>query len=296
MGLRSMTGFGHASAETERLRFGVEIRGVNHRYADLRVRVPDPLAAWEADIRRRVAEVVRRGRVDVTVTLEHAGGSEARPALNRALLSEVLDAARILRDEHQIPGEIDLATLFGVPGLFRAETPPVERVEAERDALLDAVGRALAAFDGERQREGADLGRDLRARTEIVASDLGRLVERARETPGRLRERLDERLRALDATIVLDPGRVAQEAALLAERADVTEETVRLAGHLEALQSLLDGSGSAPVGKRLDVLLQEMHREGNTVCSKAADLEVTRCALAIRVEVERMREQVQNVE
>lgn len=291
-----MTGFGQAAAETDRLRFAVELRGVNHRYADVRVRVPEPLQSWEGDLRRRVAEVVRRGRADLAVSLESADGSATRPTLNRGLLEEALQAARVLSTEHGVSGTLDVASLLALPGMFRGDSAPVDPGEAERAALFDAVDRAIAAFDAERRREGAELRQDLLERAGIVGAQLAELVARAAEVPQRLRERLLERLRGLDGGLALDPARMAQEAALLAERADVTEETVRLAGHVEAARALLGEAGDEPVGKRLDFLLQEIHREANTVCSKAADLEVTRRALAIRIEVERMREQVQNVE
>jgi uncharacterized protein (TIGR00255 family) len=296
MGVRSMTGFGQAAAETERLRLVVELRGVNHRYADLRIRVPDALQAWEGDLRRRMAEVVRRGRVDLTVTVENAGGVDPAPMLNTALLGEALRAGRVLTEDHGVPGTLDVAALLALPGMFRIDAALATPGDAERAALLDALDRALAAFDAERQREGAELRQDLLERAGIVGAQLAALGSRVEEVPNRLRDRLLERLRTLDSTIALDPARVAQEAAFLAERADVTEETVRLAGHVEALRSILGEAGDEPLGKRLDFLLQEIHRESNTVCAKAADLEVTRRALAIRIEVERMREQVQNVE
>ncbi len=291
-----MTGFGQATAETDQLRFAVELRGVNHRYADVRLRVPEPFHVWEGDLRRRVSDVVRRGRVEVAVSVERADGAETRPTLNRALLEEALRAARLAGDELGVPGGLDVASLLALPGMFRSDATTLEPGDAERAALFEALDRAVAAFDAERRREGAELRQDLLERAAIVRAQLAELGARAVEVPKRLRDRLLERLRGLDATVALDPARIAQEAALLAERADVTEETVRLLGHVDALRALLVEPGDEPLGKRLDFLLQEVHREANTVSSKAADLEVTRLALAIRIEVERMREQVQNVE
>jgi uncharacterized protein (TIGR00255 family) len=291
-----MTGYGQAEGGTERWRFVVELRGVNHRYADLRIRVPETLHAWEGDVRRRVGATVRRGRVEVLVGVGSTDGAEARPTLNRALLGEALAAARIVADEHGVPGRIDVASLLGLPGMFRADTAPAGPGDVERAALLAVLDRALAAFDAERAREGADLARELAERAASVRAFVDTLVERAAGAPSRLRDRLVERLEALGAVAGLDPVRVAQEAALLAERADLTEELVRLSGHVDAIRALLDAPTSEPLGKRFDVLLQEAHREANTVCSKAVDLEITRLALAIRIDVERMREQVQNVE
>jgi uncharacterized protein (TIGR00255 family) len=296
MGVRSMTGFGQATGETDRLRFAVELRGVNHRYSDIRVRVPDALAPWEGELRRRTAEVVRRGRLDLTVTVDSAGAGAGAPVLNTALLGEALRAARVLSEDHGVPGTVDVGSMLALPGMFRVDGGLESPGEADRATLFDTLDRALQALDAERRREGSELRQDLLERAAIVSALLGELTSRAEEVPDRLRERLLERLRTLDATLALDPARVAQEAVFLAERADVTEETVRLAGHVEALRALLGEAGDESVGKRLDFLLQEIHRETNTVCAKAADLEVTRRALSIRVEVERMREQVQNVE
>jgi len=291
-----MTGFGQAASETDRLRFAVELRGVNHRYADVRVRIPEPFHVWENDLRRRVGEVVRRGRVEVSVTVERADGADVRPTLNRALLAEALEAARVATRDHGVPGGFDVASLLALPGMFRIDAATSEPSESEHAALLDALDRGLAAFDAERRREGAELRQELLERAAIVGAELGELAARAAEVPSRLRDRLLERLRGLEATVALDPARIAQEAALLAERADVTEEAVRLVGHVDAARALLGDPSGEPVGKRLDFLLQEIHREANTVCAKAADLELTNHALAIRIEIERMREQVQNLE
>jgi len=277
-------------------RITVVLRSVNNRFADVRLEVPAELAAWETALRKRCQKVVRRGRLDVGVTIDRAADAEPVPALNRALVEAAVAAARTCREELGIEGKLELSTVLSLPGVF--QTPRGEEApdDDERAAVEQALDRALESIDRERLREGEAMRVDLLERVGNMRSIVEALHERAAETPGQIKERLLERLETLSAEVELDPSRVAQEVAFLADRADVTEELVRLEAHLAGIRTLLSESDDDPVGKRLDFLVQELNRETNTIASKSPDLESNRLALALKAETERVREQVQNLE
>jgi uncharacterized protein (TIGR00255 family) len=294
--IRSMTGYGQATADLPGARVTVEVRSVNNRFADLRLRLPEALSGWEPEARRRILARVRRGRVEVAVRVERGPGAPSPVALDRDVLSGVVAAAKAMRDDFGVAGELDLASAFRVPGVLR--------VVSDRDVLdagaipaLDAlIERALDAHDADRRREGEALRADLLGRARRMIELTGAVLERAGEVPRAARRRLEERIASIASGLSIDPGRLAQEAAFVADRADVTEETVRLRGHLEQLESLLGDGDAEPVGKRLDFLLQEIYRETNTICSKSSDLELSRRALDLKAESEKVREQIQNLE
>jgi uncharacterized protein (TIGR00255 family) len=294
--IRSMTGYGQASVAGEAVRVAVELRAVNHRYAELRLRLPQPLFAREAEIRRRILGQVRRGRVDLSVTVDAGAEGEERPRLNEALLEDALAVAGRLRERLHTDAPPEVGALLGIPGLFRS--PAEERTwdEDGQQAFDRALDAALAALDGERLREGRHLQQELLERLRGMSRLADGMRERAAVLPALLRDRLVERLRALAPEVQLDPARMAQEAAIAADRSDVTEELVRLAAHLEQAGELLGRPGEEPVGKRLDFLVQEINRETNTINSKCSDLELGRLALALKSEAEKVREQVQNLE
>jgi uncharacterized protein (TIGR00255 family) len=294
--IRSMTGYGQASAELGEARVSVELRSLNHRHADLRLRLPPELAASEREIRRQVLSRVKRGRVELTVNVEPLEGGAGAPHLNRSLVREVVAAEVTLREEFAVEGTLDLATLLSVPGMFRTGPIELEWDDARRQALDGAIVAALDALDRERLREGEHLRQELSERLAGMAAIAAEIRDGAAVQPEAVRGRLVERLSRLAADVDLDPARVAQEAVILADRCDVTEELVRLEGHLDQAKSLLDRPDGDPVGKRLDFLWQEIQRETNTVNSKSADLELSRRALALKAEVEKVREQVQNLE
>lgn len=291
-----MTGYGQASTELGDARVTVELRSLNHRYADLRLRLPAELAGAEAEIRRTVMQRIKRGRLELTVNVESLEGGASRPQLNRALLDEALAAFGTLRDELRVEGSPDPGSLLGIHGMFRTAAVELNWDEGGRDALDRALAAALDALDQERLREGRHLQQDLSRRLTHMSELTAKLRERAGLIPDKLRDRLVERLSSLAGDVALDPARVAQEAVLLAERADVTEELVRLEGHLGRAASLIGQPDGKPVGKPMDFLLQEIQRETNTVNSKSADLEISGLALALKAEIEKVREQVQNLE
>jgi len=291
-----MTGYGQATRESDDIRVTVEVRGVNHRYADLRFRLPGEIQDQEAELRRRVLERVQRGRVEVGVRVEPTDALESRPVLNRPLLEEVVRAAQGAGRDLGLEGDLDLASVLTIPGMFRVESVEVRWSEERTVVIRETLDAALDAFVADRTREGEALREEIVARVERMIGDAAAAKQHAAALPEALRDRLLQRLSGLSTGVELDPARVAQEAAYLADRSDVTEEIVRLEGHLAQLKALCGPGNDEPLGKRLEFLLQEIHREANTVCSKSADLGLTRLALAIKLDVEKAREQVMNLE
>ena len=291
-----MTGYGQGAAEVPGLKVTVELRSVNNRFADLKLRLPDDLAPFEQDLRRKVLATVKRGRVDVDLRLERTGSSTVTLALNRPVVEAALMAWKTLRDEFGISGAFDLQAMMHVPGVFENTGSTVRLDEAGRSAVEGALDGALAALDAERRREGGLLRDDLVARVARMQGFVALIREAAAVVPDALQKKIAERVQQLVTQVTLDPARIAQEAAFLADRSDITEETVRLEGHLVHAQALLQEQDGEPVGKRLEFLLQEIHRETNTIASKSADLGISRHALDLKAESEKIREQIQNLE
>jgi uncharacterized protein (TIGR00255 family) len=294
--IRSMTGYGQGAAEAPGLKVTVELRSVNNRFVDLKLRLPDDLAPMEQDLRRKVLATVKRGRVDMDLRLERAASSAVPLALNRPVVMAALAAWTTLRDEFGVSGAFDLQTLMRVPGVFESTGRGGGIDEAGMAAVEGALGLALAALDAERRREGGVLRDDLVARVSRMSEIVAKIREAAAALPGALQKKLAERVQQLVTQVTLDPARIAQEAAFLADRSDITEEIVRLEGHLAHALTLLGEKDGDPVGKRLEFLLQEIHRETNTIASKSVDLGVSRHALDLKAESEKIREQIQNLE
>src|SRR5213080_4497278 len=274
-----MTGYGAGAAEAPGARVTVEIRGVNQRVLDAKVAVPREYAAWETEIREGVRKTAQRGRVEVTVLRTPIPGKRryrvtVQPALARAYVGAARKLVRTLR----LAGSPSLGDVLRLPGLFEVSEAPPD------------LGRERA----ERRREGAHLERDMRRRTTQLRALMARIRRRLPQALAALRRQVEERLVRLVGGSELDPSRIAHEVAMLAERGDITEELVRLESHLAALAAALGERG--PVGKRIDFLVQEVHRELNTTGAKAGDLAITDLVLAAKGELEKLREQVQNVE
>lgn len=292
--MRSMTGFGQAVWEGGGVRLSVEVRGVNHRFLDVRLSLPRDSQGWETELRRLVTERAERGKIDVTISRTAVAQSARSVEIDEELAAAVVDGWRRLQARLALPGAIDISFLQSRGDFVRVVDPQrgVGEGEAARAAVL--LGKALDAFDRVRNGEGAAMQRDMKARRErlvAIEKDLrGRCAALVPEMAARLRSRLAKLLEGQP----IDEARLLQETAILAERCDVHEELVRLGSHLKRLAELLRQKGS--VGKPIDFLLQEIHRELNTIASKSSDVEVTRLTLEARAEVEKLREQAQNIE
>jgi uncharacterized protein (TIGR00255 family) len=292
-----MTGFGRASFQVDGLSFAVEVRSVNHRFLDVRVRLPRLLAALEADVRSRVQVRLARGKVDLTVAAPGSGAPAQHVEIDLEAARQYLRAARALNDEQQVSGGLEVGTLLALPGVSRFGDPGIS-AEALREALLGAVDAALEGLDAMRVSEGAALERDLLEHAGAVADLAASLQGRAGEVQAAVRERLTRRAQQLaEETGLVDEARLHQELVIAADRMDVTEEFVRLASHVEQFRHIVDGGGAGkPVGRRLDFLLQEFGRETNTIGSKGSDAPIAHAIVELKAEIERLREQVQNVE
>lgn len=291
-GLRSMTGFGAASAAIPSGRVSVEVRSVNQRFLDVRVNAPHDYAHWETECRETVRKYVARGRVEVHVSRSAPPSAGARVALDLGAARGYAAAWRKLKRELALQGDLDLG-LFRAADVFRSIEIPFD-ARREFPGVRRALEKALAQLDRERRREGANLQRDMGARVARLAKIANKVRTLAAPALQQAQSRLAGRLRGLLKDAPIDSARLAQEAALVADRSDVTEEVVRLESHLAGLKKLL--AGGRPTGKEIEFLLQEVQREVNTIGAKVNDLAITQLVIEAKGEVERVREQVQNVE
>jgi uncharacterized protein (TIGR00255 family) len=293
--IRSMTGFGRAEVSGEAIVVTVEARSVNHRHLDVALRLPRALAALEMDARRVVQARVERGRIDVTVQLTPvAGPSTQRLTVDVDLAREYVARARSLADELGMRDDATLTWVMERSGVTRlADGEPAEPA-APWPVLADALARALDELVARRTAEGERLEQELRSLHGELAAHVTVMASRAPAAAARKEERLRERLRSLLADTPIDDGRLLAEAAIWADKTDITEELARLRAHLGEFTLLLDKGGS--LGRQLDFLLQELNREVNTVGSKADDLEMSQAALGAKSALEKIREQVQNLE
>jgi uncharacterized protein (TIGR00255 family) len=295
--IRSMTGFGRASFDVAGVRFDVEARSVNHRHFDLRLRLPRLLSNFEAASRDSVQERVSRGKVDVNVSASEGSSALQRLAIDEQAALEYVRAARALEREAGVSGPLSVDALLSLPGVasFGERELPAEELEA---GLRAALASAIAALDEMRVREGAALERDLLGRLEAVAGLAASLDARSDVVREATRERLKKRAEQLALeTGVVDDARLHYEIVQAADRLDVTEEIVRLRSHVEQFREIVEsGAPGEPIGRRLDFLMQEFGREANTIGSKGNDSPIAHQVVELKTEIERMREQVQNVE
>jgi uncharacterized protein (TIGR00255 family) len=296
----SMTGYAQARGEQNGWAIRVSVKSVNHRFLDVRFRLPEGFDVYELRLRQIVREKIHRGHVDVNLNVQP--GAAAPVQVNRDLLQAYARSAEELRQQMGASASLDVVSLLRLPGVIGGLAPPPETDE-EQDQLgqaLDACLReALTKLDDMRRAEGRHLAEELRSRVARIGEQTEKVRELARTLTPAFARRLQTRLTELLNGTGIEPARLAQEAALLAERSDISEELDRLRSHLQQFAKLLDGSGE--LGKKLDFLLQEMHREANTMLSKTPGVEsealaITGLSLEIRAEIEKLREQVQNIE
>jgi uncharacterized protein (TIGR00255 family) len=290
--IRSMTGFGAGRAGASGEEIDLEIRSVNHKYCEVKARLPRELAALEHEVVKTVKERLARGGVDVSIRRSSAGGAVA-PRVDVALAESYARAFGEIQDRFGLPGAVTLADVLAADGVVRLEERQVD-LDAAGEALRRALAAALEALVEMRRREGEALARDLGARLDTVEANVARVGALAPAAVEQHRARLAERITELTRGIPLDPARLVQEVALFADRTDVAEEVTRLGSHLAQVRALL--ASAEPAGRKLDFLVQEMHREANTIGSKSQSAEIATTVVALKAEIERMREQVQNVE
>ncbi len=289
-----MTGFGRGSASGEEFTVGVEIKTVNNRYLDIHLRASQELAPLEMTVRKRVGARLSRGRVDLSINFERTGSTSYE--VNRPLIAGYVSAMRDIQQQFNLAGDIDVSSVARLPG---ALTPARDGLdEVNMSGLELALDQALDSLEKMRESEGAALAEEMRVRVAKIEAEVPIIEAAAAGLADAYRQRLQKRVAELIArggqALELDAGRLAQEVAYLADRSDISEELARLRSHLEQFRAALDAPGE--VGKRLDFLLQELNREANTVLAKSTEISIKDAGLAIKAEVEKLREQVQNVE
>ena len=294
--VKSMTGFGQGVAEGDGVRVQVELKGVNHRFLDVKMKLPAEVGLLEPRLRAEVQKRVSRARIDIAVAIATSQPAASRVVINRGLVSEYLEAVEALKKEFRVKGTVGLETILTLPGalVVQADAAPADGVAAA--LVTDALQTALDAYDAMRASEGKRLVDDLETHLYKIRAAAQRIEQEARGLPEEYARRIKERVAMLlDGGRSLDDTRLAQEVALLAGRVDVTEELVRLQGYLAQAEETL-ARPQGPIGKTLDFIMQEMNREANTISSKAEALPICQEALSIKAEVEKIREQVQNLE
>ncbi len=290
--IRSMTGFGAGRAERGGEEIDVEVRSVNHKFCEVKVRLPREWQALEADVVRLVKVRLARGGIEVNARRSVARGGLA-PRVDEALAAEYVRAFSALREKLSLPGEISLGEILAAEGVVTLEERSAD-LPAARAALEAALGQALDSLVGMREREGEALARDLAGRLAALEEMVGRIEALAPQTVEHYRQRLAERVAELSRGYEPDAARLATEVAILADRLDVSEEITRLRSHAAQMRALV--AGREPAGRKMDFLVQEMNREVNTIGSKAQSGEIAATVVSLKAEIERMREQVQNVE
>jgi len=290
-----MTGFGRGNVTGEAFNVATEIKTVNNRFLDIHLRMSQELAPLEMNVRKLISGRLSRGRVDININLERTGG--ATYEINRNLIGGYISALREIQSEFNLAGDIDINTLTRLPGALGQARSGIDDATAE--GILRAIGEALDDLEQMRASEGATLADEMRMRLAKIEAELAIIEPAVAGIIDAYRQRVDKRVgellaRGENQAIELDAGRLAQEVAYLADRSDITEELARLRSHIEQFRMTINTDGE--VGKRLDFLLQELNREANTVLSKSTEIAIKDAGLVIKAEIEKLREQVQNVE
>ena len=291
--VKSMTGYGRAVETVNGREFTVEIRSVNNRYLDCTVKLPRALSFAEDTVKQAVKNTISRGKVDVYITQRSEGDADVKVTLNTAMAAGYVEAMRQMAREFAIREDISVSLLSRMPDVFTVEKPEVDEEQLLSD-MMQVVNAALANYDAMRAKEGEALKNDLSSRGNTIRSLVSQVEEGNGQTVIDYRTRLYNKLQEVLANTAIDESRILTEAAIFADKVAVDEETVRLRSHLEQMDSMLAAGGA--MGRKLDFLLQEMNREANTIGSKCTDVRLARIVVDIKAELEKIREQTQNIE
>ena len=291
--IKSMTGYGRAVETVNGREFTVELRSVNNRYLDCSVRLPRMLSFAEDAVKQAVKGSISRGKVDVFITVRSEAGDEVQVTLNKAVLQSYLNAMHQMVDEFGVQDDISVSAVSRLPEVFVIEKPQVDEDQLLAD-LMAVVAKALEGYDAMRCTEGEALDRDLRSRGETILELVSQVESGNSKTVSDYRIRLENKIKEVLANTAIDEARILTEAAIFADKVAVDEETVRLRSHLQQMNNMLTAGGA--MGRKLDFLLQEMNREANTIGSKCTDVNLARIVVDIKAELEKIREQTQNIE
>ena len=290
--LRSMTGFGHDERTRDGVGVTVEIRTVNHRYCDIYLRMPKQLNCFEDRVRAAISSQITRGKIDVFVTLDSQTAESHEVVLDEKLAASYLAALRKLSGQFGLRDDVTASSLSRFPEILKVERK--EEGELLGDLLEETVLGSVSVLSAMREREGERLGESLFANLDNITVFVDRIAERAPTVVHEFKDRLDTRIAELVDAQKLDPVRLATEVALYADKCSIDEELVRLRSHFSQMRDML--KAGSPIGKKLDFLIQEMNREVNTIGSKSNNLDITRMVVELKSEIEKMREQIQNIE
>lgn len=291
--VKSMTGYGRAVETVNGREFTVEVRSVNNRYLDCTVKLPRSLNFGEDTVKQAVKNTISRGKVDVFITLRSEDGSDVKVSLNDAMVQGYLAAMEEMARKYNVTNNVSTAVLSRMPDVFTVEKPEVDEEQLLID-LMSVVNKALASYDAMRATEGKALENDLRGRGDTILNLVARVEAGSAQTVADYRTRLYNKLKEVLANTAIDESRILTEAAIFADKVAVDEETVRLRSHLQQMNQMLTTGGA--IGRKLDFLLQEMNRESNTIGSKCSDVRLARIVVDIKAELEKIREQTQNIE
>ena len=291
--IHSMTGYGRAVETLRGREITVELRSVNNRFLDCNVKMPRGFLYAEEAVKQKVKETVSRGKVDLFISIQTTAQEEVHIGLNRPVLEGYLKALRTIASDYAVRDDISTMALSRLPDVFQVEKQEEDEAQNIAD-IVSVVGQALEAYNAMRRTEGAAMEADLRNRAKTILSYVEQVEQRSPVTLGEYRQRLEARMREVLENTNIDETRILTEAAIYADKIAVDEETVRLRSHISQLETLLNGGGA--IGRKLDFLLQEMNRETNTIGSKGNDIQQARTVVEIKAELEKIREQIQNIE
>lgn len=291
--MKSMTGYGRARMTLHDRDITVEIRSVNHRYLDCNVKVPRVYGFLEEAAKSAVSNVISRGKTDVYISIDASRAGDVTVMVNEQLVQAYIAALKQIRDTSGLPDDITTMSVAKMPDVFLAQKqePDVEEVKAD---VLSVLNAAAEEFCTMRAREGAKLREDVLGRCDTILTLVGQVEERSPQCVEEYRAKLTARMNEVLAEVSIDPQRILTEAAIYADRIAVAEETVRLRSHVDQFRKMADED--KPIGRKLDFLVQEMNREANTIGSKANDFELARIVVDLKGEIEKIREQIQNIE
>ena len=291
--VKSMTGYGRAVETVNGREFTVELRSVNNRYLDCTVKLPRALSFAEDAVKQAVKGSISRGKVDVFISVRSEGAQDVMITLNTAMVEGYLGAMRQMASDYGVREDISVSLLSRMPDVFTVDKPKVDEEQLLSD-LLSVVNQALERYDAMRSAEGKALENDLRTRGQTILSLVEQVEAGSSQTVADYRTRLENKLKEVLASTTIDESRILTEAAIFADKVAVDEETVRLRSHLDQMNNMLTTGGA--IGRKLDFLLQEMNRESNTIGSKCSDVRLARIVVEIKAELEKIREQTQNIE
>ncbi|MCB2309901.1 YicC family protein [Clostridium tagluense] len=291
--IRSMTGFGRGNCEKDGKNFTIEIKSVNHRYFETNIRMPRALISFEDKIRKIIGEKVKRGKLDVFVTQGNYDKDDAFANLNEKLAESYMECFRVLKEKYNLEGDISVSQIARLPEVITLKQKE-EDISEIFDAIEQSLNEALEALLFMREREGEKLLEDVITKCDFISGLVQKVKERSPFVFNEYKVKLTQRLSALSKEVEFDENRVAMEVAIFADKAGIDEEIVRLNSHIQQMREtlILD----EPIGRKLDFIIQEMNRETNTIASKANDLEILNTVINMKSEIEKIREQIQNIE